>query len=349
MAKLSKNRVMIPSFNSIPYQMKKILFALFCLSAQFSFGQTDGELISKTKIKDFQALLEYVRTTEGRDTVLLDPERFHHFEEADVYGITYWSDSLRVKGFMLQPKTSGKHPCIIYNRGGSLDYGTLTHFISSIGLGELARLAAAGYVIVGSQYRGNGGGEGQEEYGGAEIRDVLNLIPLLASTPEADTSRIGIFGWSRGGAMTFQTLKRTNRIKAAAVGGPATDYLAIAKNDPFIDKYWAEWVPGYAENRAVALQQRSVIHWVDQLPRNVPVLLLHGNLDWKVKASLILELALEFERYLIPYRLVMFDKGKHAIKEHREEVFEQLTSWFNRYLRDREALPDVAYKVSRTY
>ncbi|MBX2874727.1 MAG: prolyl oligopeptidase family serine peptidase [Saprospiraceae bacterium] len=326
--------------------MKKYFAILLCCLAQLAYGQQDGDLISQTKIKDFQELLTYIRATEGRDSVYLKPERFHYFEEVDVFGITYWSDGLRIKGFMLQPKEEGIYPCIIYNRGGSLDYGTLTHHVSSIGLGELARLASAGYVIVASQYRGNGGGEGHEEYGGADIRDVLNLIPLLTHSTTADTSRIGMFGWSRGGAMTFQTLKRTNKIKVAAVGGAGTDYLAIAKNTPFLDKYWAEWVPGYAENRTATLQQRSVIHWVDQLPRNVPMLLLQGNLDWKVKANLVLELALEFERYLIPYRLVMFDKGKHAIKEHREEVFEQLTRWFNRYLRDRESLPDVHYKRS---
>ncbi len=328
--------------------MKKYLIFLCCCVTQLIYCQQDGDILSQTKINNFEALLAYIQSTEGRDSVYLDPARFRHFEEVDVFGITYRSDGLRVKGFMLQPKEAGIYPCIIYNRGGSLDYGTLTHYVSSIGLGELARLASAGYLIVASQYRGNGGGEGQEEYGGAEINDVLNLIPLLTSSAVADTSRIGIFGWSRGGAMTFQTLKRTNKIKVAAVGGAGTDYLAIAKNTPFLDKYWSEWVPGYVEDRISTLQQRSVIHWVDQLPRDVPVLLLHGNLDWKVKANLILELALEFEKYLIPYRLVMFDKGKHAIAEHRDEVFAQLTSWFHRYLRDRESLPDVGYKYNRS-
>jgi hypothetical protein len=36
-------------------------------------------------------------------------------------------------------------------------------------------------VVVASQYRGNGGGEGHEEFGGAEVHDILNLIPLAKS------------------------------------------------------------------------------------------------------------------------------------------------------------------------
>lgn len=329
--------------------MRTFFILILFLTTQFGFTQTNGEIFHKTKIENFEALLNYICTTENRDSVYLDESRFEYFTSVDVYGITYFSDGLKVKGFMLKPKIKGVYPCIIYNRGGSLDYGTLTHYVSSIGLGELARLAKAGYVIVASQYRGNGGGEGKEEYGGAEINDVLNLIPLLAKAPEADTSRLGIFGWSRGGAMTFQTLKRSNKFKVAAVGGPAVDYLAIAKNDPFIDQYWAEWVPGYKKDREATLKQRSVVNWADQLPRNVPILLVQGNLDWKAKAVNLLKLALEFEKYMIPYRLAMFDKGKHAIKEHRDEVFEQLINWFNRYLRDREALPEMERKHSDEY
>ncbi|MBK6831109.1 MAG: hypothetical protein IPG92_10395 [Flavobacteriales bacterium] len=46
------------------------------------------------------------------------------------------------------------------------------------------------------------------------MNDVLNLMPLLAQVPEADTSRIGLFGTSRGGLMTsaWPSISRTPRI-----------------------------------------------------------------------------------------------------------------------------------------
>lgn len=327
--------------------MKTYLFLILNLIVQITWAQKDGDIFNQTKIKDFDGLIDYVNQTEKWDSIYFNPNRFEYFPRVDVYGITYWSDGLKVKGFLIKPKAKGKYPCIIYNRGGSLEFGSLTHHVSSIGLGELAQLANEGYIIAASQYRGNGGGEGKEEYGGADVNDVLNLIPLLANTPEADTSKIGIFGWSRGGAMSFLTMKRTNKIKVAVVGGAATDYLAGAKEHRRLDRHWSSFVPGYKENRTAALRQRSVIHWVDQLPRDVPFLLLQGNLDWKVKPKYILNLALEFEKYLIPYRLMMYEKGGHSIREHYEEVFRQITNWFDRYLRKEEALPDVQYKVKR--
>ncbi len=64
-----------------------------------------------------------------------------------------------------------------------------------------------GFVVVASQYRGADGGEGKEEYGGADIADVLNLIPLAKSLGYADMKNVFMFGNSRGGMMTYLALK----------------------------------------------------------------------------------------------------------------------------------------------
>ena len=42
----------------------------------------------------------------------------------------------------------------------------------------LGRMATWNYVVVTNQYRGNDEGEGKEEFGGKDINDVLNLIPV---------------------------------------------------------------------------------------------------------------------------------------------------------------------------
>jgi len=103
--------------------------------------------------------------------------------------IRYLSDGLGVNGMLAVPGRPGKYPCIILNRGGNLEFAAWTHasFAELVG-----PLVDAGYIVIASQYRGNAGGQGKEEFGGAEIDDVLNLIPLLNSIPQADTSRIGM-------------------------------------------------------------------------------------------------------------------------------------------------------------
>ncbi len=298
-----------------------------------AFSQSNGKIIERVELKNFGELIQYIKVTESRDSVKLLKRRFKYFDKVQVFGMTYWSDSLRVKGFLLQPKTPGKYPAIIYNRGGSLEHGSLTHPMASIGLGELTRLAHHGYAIAASQYRGNGGGEGQEEYGGNDINDVLNLIPLLESQPNVEISRLGMFGWSRGGMTTFLTVKKTNRIKVIALGAPSTNLTRTILDRPLLDEWWSEFIPNYNVNKAEVLKRRSVIYWVNELPKNIPILLLQGEEDQSLLPDFTLDLAKEFTKHKIPYRLIKFEKGSHSLKEYREEVFNELFKWFDKYLK----------------
>ena len=310
-----------------------IVFSLaLCFVLAPGFTQTDGQIIDKTRLVGLDQLIDYVRETEKRDTIDFDSTRFEYFTDVEVFGITYYSDSLKVRGFLLTPEKPGQYPSIIYNRGGSLEFGSLTSSHASIGLGELARLAREGYVIAASQYRGNGGGEGQEEYGGADINDVLNLIPVLAQVPAADTSRLGMFGWSRGGMTSFLTLKKTDQIKALAVGGPSTDITRSVVDRPELLEWWKAFVPGIHENQYEVLKVRSAVFWVDELPTNVPILMLQGNEDKSLLPASTLRFALELDKYKITYRLVMFENGQHSLRQHQDEVFSQITRWFRKYL-----------------
>ena len=314
--------------------MRRILLLLCMQLITFqAVAQRNGDILEKVELNNFEGLIQYIRNTESKDSIDLDKSRFSYFDKVSVYGITYWSDSLRVKGFLLQPKKTGKYPAIIYNRGGSLEHGSLTHGVASIGLGELARIAHKGYVIAASQYRGNGGGEGNEEYGGSDINDVLNLIPLLGSEEAADVSKLGMFGWSRGGMTSFLTLRKTDKIRAVVLGAPSTNLTRSIIDRPLLDEWWSEFIPNYKVNKAEVLKRRSVIYWVHKLPKNVPILLLQGEDDKSLLPEYSLELAREFTKYKIPYRMLKFESGSHSLKKYREEVFEELFKWFEKYLK----------------
>jgi dipeptidyl aminopeptidase/acylaminoacyl peptidase len=109
----------------------------------------------------------------------------------EINAVTYLSDGLKVKGYLLLPKTGENLPCVIYNRGGNREFGAFTDSHAAVRLG---RIASWGYVVVASQYRGNAGGEGKEEFGGQDVNDVLNLLPLLGSVPRTDVRRVGMYG-----------------------------------------------------------------------------------------------------------------------------------------------------------
>ncbi|MEM7051761.1 MAG: prolyl oligopeptidase family serine peptidase [Acidobacteriota bacterium] len=305
-------------------------FAL--LLAASGLAQDNGEVISLQPIAGFSDLADYIEQVEKRPAPPLDAARYAALSDIDLFGLTYWSDGLRVKGFLLKPRSPGPHPAVIYNRGGSRDYGSLTQPTASIQLGELARIARAGYLVVASQYRGNGGGEGQEEYMGRDLQDVLSLIDLLDARSDVDASRLGMFGWSRGGATTFRTLTKSRRIQAAAVGGPAVNYPRIIVEAPEMGEYWSEFVPGYHDDPKAAMAARSVLYWPDKLPRDVPLLIVHGAEDARVATDDILSLALKLEGLDIPYRLVVYEGGDHGLSGHRDEALGQVIGWFDRHL-----------------
>lgn len=318
--------------------IKLILLTLIFTNCQ---GQSNKLIISERLITDWSKYPIYPRLIESKNGSEEWKEQYKYLDSIEVYGITYLSDGLQIRGLMAKPKKAGNYPCIIYNRGGNREFGALKVAHGALLLGELAK---EGYVVIVSQYRGNGGGEGQEEFGGKDVNDVVILTEVLKEVESADIGKIGMYGWSRGGMMTYIALTKTDKIKAAVVGGAVSDNYETIKDRPEMEtNVIAELIPNYEEQKEEELNKRSAIKWAEKFPKDVPILMLHGNADWRVKPEQSLKLALEFEKYRIPYRLIMFEGGDHGISEHRKEVNKQVVNWFDRYLKNEEILPNMEY------
>lgn len=304
-------------------------------------AQKERLLLEKELITDLTGTPIYRNLTEEVNGERTWKAEYRYLDSIEIYGITYRNDGLNIKGLMVKPKGEGKYPCIIFNRGGNREFGTLKIGHGATTLGQLAN---EGYVVVASQYRGNGGSDGKEEFGGKDVYDVLILTEVLGEITEADTSRIGMYGWSRGGMMTYIALTKTNRIKAAAVGGAVSDsHLLIEDRPEMEDLVFKELIPNYEQEKEMELDKRSAVRWAQEFPKNVPILIMHGNSDRRVRPEHSLRLALEFEKYRIPYRLLIFEGADHGISEHRDEVDEQVIDWFNRYLKENAPLPNMEY------
>ena len=164
-------------------------------------------------------------------------------EKSVVEKISYLSDGLKVKGYLAYPagQTSKKYPCVIWNRGGYKNNGAIDHFTAR---GIFGQIASWGYVVFASQYRGNVGGEGTEEMGGADINDILNLKPLADELEFADASGWGMIGWSRGGMMTFLALLKDPAFKCAVVNGAISDMKGYASSSESLKNYFASDING---------------------------------------------------------------------------------------------------------
>jgi dipeptidyl aminopeptidase/acylaminoacyl peptidase len=321
--------------------MKYIKILAFILIFTNCKAQETKILVSQKLISNLSETPIYSRLTEEVNGQIKWKENFKYLDSIEIYRITYLSDGLKIKGLLVKPKKKGKYPCIIYNRGGNRDFGSLKIAHGAISLGQIAK---EGYVVIASQYRGNGGSEGQEEFGGKDVNDITILTEVLKEIEVADTNRIGMYGWSRGGMMTYIALTKTDKIKAVVVGGALSNAFSNIKDRPEMEsKVMAELIPNYDNNKNAELEKRSAIKWVDKFPKDVPILVLHGNSDWRVKPEQSLNLALEFEKNRVPYRLIMFEGGDHGISEHKKEVNEQVIKWFDKYLKNNKQLPNMEY------
>jgi dipeptidyl aminopeptidase/acylaminoacyl peptidase len=256
-------------------------------------------------------------------------ERRRRYEGFECRHIKYLSDGLKVSGLIWKPKKTGgaPRPLVIYNRGGNRDFGAVNPWFWS---GFYAFLDK-GFVVLASQYRGNDGGEGHEEFGGADVRDILNLVPLARSLGYVDMNNVFMFGASRGGMMTYLALKQGMNVNAVAVMGGLTDVVASAKERPELALHvYKELIPDYDKGDA-PLRERSAVEWADKI--NVPVLILQGGADWRADPSQALTFAQKLQERHKTYELIIYAGDSHGLVVNRLESEKRIIDWFKRYLR----------------
>jgi dipeptidyl aminopeptidase/acylaminoacyl peptidase len=246
--------------------------------------------------------------------------------------ITYLSDGLKIVGFIVQPVSVGRHyPVIVFNRGGLLDIGK----INELNLVDFYDLASQGFLVVASQYRGNDGGEGREEFGGSDVNDVLALRDLAIALPDADAQNVFFYGLSRGGMMTFLALRRGATVNAVAVVGAILDLedtTAAGKlRAPGIAKTVLNLIPDYATRGASALRDRSAVHWPEEV--NVPALIIHGGADEEVPVSEALTFAARLNDLHKSFELVVYASDSHELTNNRKDRNSRIVSWFRRHMR----------------
>ncbi|MBS4034781.1 MAG: S9 family peptidase [Ignavibacterium sp.] len=246
--------------------------------------------------------------------------------------ITYESDGLKVKGYISYPNDdSKKYPSIIWCRGGIGNAGVIDKFTAR---GIYGQLASWGYCVFASQYRGNDGGEGKDEFGGGDLNDILNLIPLAEEIPQANKNIWGIEGWSRGGMMTYLTLTRSDIFKAAVVLGGIANLRCNSEESRFMRKLYEQTMGKYGEKDFNAkCESRSIVNFPEKLSKTTPLLIIHGNEDDRVLPHDSIDLSYKLLDLKIPFRLVMLEGGDHFMKKHRKEVDYMRKNWFEKKLK----------------
>ncbi|MCX7929199.1 MAG: prolyl oligopeptidase family serine peptidase [Chlorobi bacterium] len=265
----------------------------------------------------------------------LGAEQFARFEHVQMYAIAYTSEGLSIRGFLaIPPPGQQPYPAVIFNRGGAGERAALG---PEGAFQYIGTIASWGYVVAASNYRGQGGSEGTEQWGDGDVRDALNLLPLLRNLDYVDTNRLGLVGGSRGGMMAFMMLRRSRAFRAAVTIGAPT-MLHRCSPQSHIRRVFGRFLDPNRDAEE-QLRERSVLVWAHELPRTTPLLVLHGTGDRRVEPEQSLHLALELQRLQFPYKLIMYDNADHILAGRRAESDRDICWWLHHYVRDQAPLP----------
>lgn len=263
-------------------------------------------------------------------------KEYTYLANVEAHAITYMSDGLKIKGFQVKPRGQGPFPCVIFNRGGNREFGAINPLVM---VNLICRIASWGYFVVASQYRGGCGSEGKDEFGGADLGDVMNLFPLIDNEPCADKTRIGMYGGSRGGMMTYLALAQTTRVSAAVIRCGVCDLTNWSDERKDMEEVYNDLIPDFRANRESALRRRSAVYWPEKLCATTPILMLQGTSDWRVSPLSALRMGERLLKERHPFRLIMLEGADHALSECIPERNRQTREWFDRFVLRHESLP----------
>lgn len=252
--------------------------------------------------------------------------------ETVVKKIIYSSDGLNVNGYFAYPlyaeNSNRKYPLIIWNRGGSRKDGMIDEFLAK---GIFGEMASWGYVVLASQYRK------EDEFGGKDVNDILNLFPIAKEIPFCDTNNIGMEGWSRGGMMTYRVLSLTDKVKCAVIISGLADIFRSEKNNDELAKVYYKLFGTEEEGEFIARKkERSAVHFADRIRKDTKILLIHGKADDKVSHKDSVEMYNLLKSNGVDCELKLIENGDHYLKKNRKEISELRKRWFDRFLKREE-------------
>ena len=154
-----------------------------------------------------------------------------------IHDVAFKSDGRLIDGFLLLPRSAGRHPAVVFVHGSGGDRSEL--------LTKAELLARRGIVALtitepSTSYpptRGSTPGASLRRVEAAEVRDVVAVrraVDVLRSLPQVDPGRIGYLGWSAGAKTGIYVGASDSRLKALALlsAGAAPVSLYVAASPP---------------------------------------------------------------------------------------------------------------------
>ncbi|MCH1625413.1 alpha/beta hydrolase family protein [Ferdinandcohnia quinoae] len=194
----------------------------------------------------------------------------------NLFLITYISKGLKVKGFLAEPKAYGSYDGFLYLRGGIKNVG-------KVRVGRIIQFASEGFVVMAPFYRGNQGGEGNEDFGGHDRDDAFAAIRVLEEQEKTKPKRIHVFGFSRGGIMALLTGIHEPMVCSVVTWGGVSDLTLTYVERKDLRKMMKRVIGGTPTKFPDRYRWRTPLYELEKL--EAPVLIIHGERDHNVSVE----------------------------------------------------------------
>lgn len=243
--------------------------------------------------------------------------------------VTYWSEGLKVKGYLAEPNKEGRLPGLLYLRGG----------IKSVGMVRKSRIiqyASEGFIVFAPFYRGNQGGEGREDFAGLDRMDGIHGFHLLKEHSRVDENSIHLIGFSRGGAMALFVAIAQKSVRSVVCWNGVSDMVLTYEERIDLRKMLKRVIGGTPSKKRDAYEWRTPLYQLDKL--EAPILIIHGKKDEHVSfrhATLLEEKLKDLNKRVETY---YFEEEGHVFTEPlNRQVVTRLTSWMKLQTNNEEA------------
>jgi dipeptidyl aminopeptidase/acylaminoacyl peptidase len=199
-------------------------------------------------------------------------------------------------------------------------------------------MAANGYMVLQPNFRGSiGRGEkfaraNQNDWGNGDYKDDMSGVQAVVDRGWADPDRLGAFGWSYGGYMTFWMDTQTDRFKAISPGAGLPDlYSMYSQSD--IHRYMRNYFDGKAPwDNFQGYWDHSPMKFVGNV--KTPTMILHGQSDTRVPIPQSEEFYRALYERHVPVEYVVYPRENHGFVEPRHLVdrVQRYLVFFGKYL-----------------
>jgi dipeptidyl-peptidase-4 len=191
-----------------------------------------------------------------------------------------------------------------------------------------AMMAQRGYAVlvvdnVASNYFGKRGEDRQHKrFGPLNLAAQQAGVEYLKSLGWVDGARIGLYGWSGGGANTLYCLLNSPGTWAAGMAGaPVTDWRLY-------DTIWTERYLETPEDNPEGYAASSAITYADQLADRL--LIVHGTGDDNVHPQNTIALAAKLVQAGKPFEDAIYPRQKHGFRPpSMRHFYERMTRYFD--------------------